>query len=255
MVNYDTLLVTICREFPLVTLIGENKYPAISATDYNFGCLTIDTIGHGGDTSNSGKNGVHVTNVGSDTLHIYGWQLTGLNISDYTAAQYFEILSPPDARGSAHAYALAPDSSLAFAIRVHPNHSFPEYDTAILVYANDAFKFEKDTSYLSACALTPSGIARQINSPAPLQQPSLSQNAPNPFSEVSDILISLPAGSHARLTILNELGDIVATPTDGVLSQGDHTVHVDATNLPSGFYYYRLQTNAGTVLKTMAIVK
>ena len=84
---------------------------------------------------------------------------------------------------------------------------------------------------------------------------SISQNTPNPFSEATDIHFSLPAAGHARMTILNDLGVVVATPLDQDLSSGEFDVRVNATNLPSGLYYYRLQTAAGSYQRTMSIVK
>ena len=233
-------------------MVGTNKDPAITAADYNFNCLAIDTLARGGDTATAP---IKVQNIGTDTLRIYGWQTHGVNISDAVAADYFTVLSPSMPVDSAHAYSLLPDSILTFIVRAHPSHSFPAYDSAILVYFDNANHVMKDTSFLYVCALVPSGIMQRTNTGAQLAEPSIGQNAPNPFSDATDILVSLTAGCHARLTVFNSMGTIVATPLDAYMPPGERIVHVDATNLPSGFYYYRLQTNAGTILKTMTIVK
>ncbi len=255
-IDYDTLLVTTCREFPYAVLIGANKEPDITASDYNFGCLTIDTLMRGGDTVTTTNKQVFVTNIGADTLHIYRWTLTGVDItSNAEADSVFAILAPPMPVDSAHALAVPPDSSLSFIIRAHPIHSNPAGDTAMIVYANDANNYIKDTSYLYVCTQAPSGVPQPPERGSILDATTISQNSPNPFSDGTDILISLPEGNHAQLTIINAMGVVVATILNQDELRGTFTVHVDATNLPSGFYYYRLQTKAGTYLRSMAIVK
>jgi len=253
--DYDTVLVTTCKEFPYATLVGRNNPAGFTATDYNFGCLTIDTLMHGGDTATTSNKQVSITNTGNDTLQIYGWSLNGVNISNAEADSIFVVLSPPVPVDSAHAYVLIPDSSLSFIIRAHPIHSYPAYDTAALVYVDDRTTALNDTSYLTVCAQTPSGVPQSPERGSILDATTISQNSPNPFSDGTDILVTLPADSHAQLTIINSMGVVVAMPLNQDELRGTFTVHVDATNLPSGFYYYRLQTKAGTYLRSMAIVK
>ncbi len=254
-IDIDSVMLTICDEFSYVTVVGESTPVDFTATSYNFGCLTIDTLAHGGDTATTTNKQIYVTNTGIDTLHIFGWELTGVNIGFAEADSVFAILSPPMPVDSAHAYALLPDSSLLFIIRAHPIHSYPQYDTATLVYLNDAGSELMDTSYLTVCAEAPSAIPQSQNRGSALDATIISQNSPNPFSDGTDIQVTLPMDSYARLTIINAMGVVVTTPLEQEEPQGTFTVHVDATNLPSGFYYYRLQTKLGTYLRTMAIMK
>ena len=70
----------------------------------------------------------------------------------------------------------------------------------------------------------------------------LSQNYPNPFNPSTRIEYSLPVRSDVLLSILNVLGRVIAAPVSGVEEAGIHSVVWDAGNLPSGMYFYHLET-------------
>jgi hypothetical protein len=72
----------------------------------------------------------------------------------------------------------------------------------------------------------------------------LSQNYPNPFNPVTTINYSLPVGSKVRLTILNLLGQVVATLVDETEPAGFKYVKWDASGLASGIYFYRLDASS-----------
>ncbi len=63
---------------------------------------------------------------------------------------------------------------------------------------------------------------------------------PNPFNPATIIRYALPSESHVSLTICNLLGQIVTTLTDKIETAGYKQVEWDASNFPSGIYFYRL---------------
>ena len=66
---------------------------------------------------------------------------------------------------------------------------------------------------------------------------SLSQNFPNPFNPSTTIRFFLPERGHARMEIVNVLGQLVAVPVDADLDAGAHDILFDARALASGVYW------------------
>jgi photosystem II stability/assembly factor-like uncharacterized protein len=83
----------------------------------------------------------------------------------------------------------------------------------------------------------------------------LEQNYPNPFNPVTRISYSISYQTHVSLKIFNILGQDVKTVIDELQYPGEKTITFDATNLPSGVYFYRLTTERHTEVKKMVLMK
>ncbi len=70
----------------------------------------------------------------------------------------------------------------------------------------------------------------------------LYQNFPNPFNPVTNISFDLAYDSYVTLKVFSNLGIEVYSITDGFKNAGRYTVQWDATSLPSGVYFYKLET-------------
>jgi hypothetical protein len=85
----------------------------------------------------------------------------------------------------------------------------------------------------------------------PVEQvgPSLSfqlyPNFPNPFNPCTKITYQLPSTSNVELGVYNLLGQKVATLVSGKKKAGQHQIEFKSHNLPSGIYFYRLQSDLG----------
>jgi hypothetical protein len=77
---------------------------------------------------------------------------------------------------------------------------------------------------------------------------ALDQNYPNPCNPSATIRYGLPERSPVNLSVYNTLGQQVTVLQNGEQESGYHEVKFDASNLPSGLYFYRLQ--AGTFVET-----
>lgn len=85
---------------------------------------------------------------------------------------------------------------------------------------------------------------------------TLSQNYPNPFNPVTEITYSVPNAGNISLKVYNTLGQLVATLVEGRNQAGTHRVTFDASNLPSGVYYYQLASEAGVALtRKLVLIK
>jgi hypothetical protein len=84
---------------------------------------------------------------------------------------------------------------------------------------------------------------------------SLLQNYPNPFNASTTIKYYLPYESDISLSIYNLLGQHVETLFEGVQNPGQHAVTWDASHLPSGIYFARLETAVRTENIKMVLLK
>jgi hypothetical protein len=71
----------------------------------------------------------------------------------------------------------------------------------------------------------------------------LSQNYPNPFNNGTVIHLSLPSDAYVRLSVFNVLGERIAPLVDRQMQAGRHTIPFDATGIPSGVYFYRVDVS------------
>jgi len=72
----------------------------------------------------------------------------------------------------------------------------------------------------------------------------LEQNYPNPFNPSTVISYQLAGQSHVTLRVYDLLGREVAVLVNEVKSAGNYTATFNASNFPSGVYFYRLTANA-----------
>ncbi len=84
---------------------------------------------------------------------------------------------------------------------------------------------------------------------------SLDNNYPNPFSQSTRIPFTLSASSEAEITVFDLLGRKVRVIKLGKRPSGSHEIHLEATSLPSGVYFYRLEAADFVGTKRMVVVK
>jgi hypothetical protein len=84
---------------------------------------------------------------------------------------------------------------------------------------------------------------------------SLGQNYPNPFNPKTIISFGIPSGGFVTLKIYDNLGREIAVLVKSMLKPGVYEADWDASNYPSGVYYYRLATGSYAETKKMTLIK
>ena len=94
------------------------------------------------------------------------------------------------------------------------------------------------------------------------QRFALKQNYPNPFNPLTKIRFDIPTEGGITLSVFDVKGSLVKDVFTGAVNAGVFAVDFDASELPSGVYFYRLEfrqsgSNAGsfTETKKMVLVK
>ena len=83
----------------------------------------------------------------------------------------------------------------------------------------------------------------------------LNQNFPNPFNPTTKISYQLPITSYVSLIVYDVLGNEVANLVDEEKPAGNYEIEFDASNLPSGIYYYAMITDLGSLSRKMILMR
>lgn len=83
----------------------------------------------------------------------------------------------------------------------------------------------------------------------------LTQNYPNPFNPSTKISYSIPKESFVEIKVYNMLGNEVALLVNEEQKAGTYSITFNASNLPSGVYFYRLQADNFTITKKLTVLK
>ncbi|MDQ3019583.1 MAG: T9SS type A sorting domain-containing protein [Bacteroidota bacterium] len=89
---------------------------------------------------------------------------------------------------------------------------------------------------------------------------TLMQNYPNPFNPVTKIKFDIPSSitretQLVKIIVYDALGKEVTALVNQKLSPGSYEVDFNAANLPSGVYYYKLETGLHSIVKKMLFLK
>ena len=91
--------------------------------------------------------------------------------------------------------------------------------------------------------------------PTVASQIVLHQNYPNPFNPSTTMRYGLPERSHVSLSVYSTLGQQVAQLVNGEVGAGYHETKFDASNLPSGVYFYRLRAGDFVETKRLLLIR
>jgi hypothetical protein len=83
----------------------------------------------------------------------------------------------------------------------------------------------------------------------------LNQNYPNPFNPSTKISYSLASDAFVLLKVYDFIGKEVSTLVSETRPAGNHNLTFDASDLPSGTYFYTLSTGDYVSTKKMMLLR
>lgn len=84
---------------------------------------------------------------------------------------------------------------------------------------------------------------------------ALYQNFPNPFNPETKIKFDISLFNNVKILIYDILGREIETIIDQSLNPGTYELSFNASDLPSGIYYYRLVTNDFSETRKMTLIR
>jgi len=84
---------------------------------------------------------------------------------------------------------------------------------------------------------------------------SLEQNYPNPFNPTTSINFSMPVSGFVSLRIYNAIGQEVAELVNDFMEAGSYSYNINASQLSSGIYFYKLNSGNFSSVKKMMLIK
>jgi len=106
----------------------------------------------------------------------------------------------------------------------------------------------------SALALSEFASPFEMRGDRPLRF-ALGQSAPNPVRPFGRIAFALPQESQVSVKLYAPDGRVVQTLADGRFKAGVHEVRVDATDLASGTYFYRMTADSFRDTKRLTVIR
>jgi len=195
--------------------------------------------------------------AGAITTDVPGFSYTSYWLDD-TSPSTMQCTGDPDAYGSSGVWItnIIPNTDPVFFPPPFFNMVFdrtsyiePPNQSVALAQA----RYQQATQPLTVDATVATGI---VSGAPPLAK--LTQNFPNPFTHSTSISVTVPAGERAAIRVYDVAGRRVATLAANVT--GSVSVRWDARDaegrrVPSGLYFYHLETRSGTFTRKMVVLK
>jgi len=129
-----------------------------------------------------------------------------------------------------------------------PEQPAAEYE--IVVYVTDNI----DTVETSALITVNNVTALSAGNMIP-DKYTLSQSYPNPFNPTTTIKYGLPEESDVRISVYDISGNLIETLISEHQSAGYHTTTWNASNMPTGVYFYKIRAGSFSAVKKCILLK
>jgi hypothetical protein len=106
---------------------------------------------------------------------------------------------------------------------------------------------------MTVAAFPKSDVLTGIHNPGIITGQAVSQNYPNPFSGTSTITVTLKQNANLSLEVSNITGQQIMLKERGYVNAGTYYFSVDATEIPSGIYFYTVKAGDSQVTRKMIV--
>jgi hypothetical protein len=120
------------------------------------------------------------------------------------------------------------------------------------VKAVDRFCVRRISAVSNVASATPVSVAKNTEIPTVY---ALYQNYPNPFNPVTTIKFDLPKSSLVVIKLFDILGKELETTINQEFPAGSYDIRLNAMNLASGVYFYKIEAGTFTDRKKMIVLK
>jgi hypothetical protein len=162
--------------------------------------------------------------------------ITGANQSEFTTTG---AVTPPT---------IAAGASGTVTVTFSP--TTPGTKMATLTFASAApLSFDNNLPYpLTADAADPASVSEISKNGF-----ALGASYPNPTTGDASALVTVPQDAKVRITLVRVDGSEVATAFEGMMTTGNHAIALDAKQLPSGTYFYVLQSGDTRLVRSFIL--
>lgn len=195
--------------------------------------------------------------VSFNGIKVYHAGDTGLipEMAELASQQITYALLPMDG-----VYTMTPEEATIAASRIQAAHDIPIHTMPPPDTYSDAIvaRFTSPNKLIvrpgSTIALVPAGTKVHEASIVPTGF-RLEQNYPNPFNSSTTISFYVPKKEWVSVKIFDLLGREVETLVSDELAPGAYTSQWDASRMPSGVYFYRLQAGSFSETRKLVVLK
>jgi hypothetical protein len=106
---------------------------------------------------------------------------------------------------------------------------------------------------ITVAALPKSDLLTGIHTPGVITDAIVSQNYPNPFTGTSTITVTLKRNANLSIEVTNNTGQQIMLKERGYVIAGTYYFSVDATEIPSGIYFYTVKADDSQVTRKMIV--
>jgi len=205
----------------------------------------VDLPGHSGDRA----GGCTITPGWNSTLLVFGGILQNsggdrLGIFEMTFNTTWINVTPAE-------FEVPGGGSRQVNLHLDPTYLLPDEYRVNLHIRSDVL----DTTAILPVTLTVTLDASDAPQSGLPTEYALHQNYPNPFNPTTTIRYDLKAAGLTRLSVYNLLGEKVADLVNTYQPAGRYDVQFQASDLPSGMYFYRLQSGDFVHTAKMILMK
>lgn len=212
--------------------VGKDLATYTFELEYDPSVITIHYVTNSGTLTHIGWVGASMTHVASDRVRISDYTTTSpLRTSEGTLVMLFVegvYRSPADVVGFSRSDLHFTESSVLF----NQGEIAVETTDGMIYVTNDCLE--------------------------PLQSNGtqvLEQNRPNPFNPSTVIRFWIPSDDRTRIVVTDPMGRQTYELIDEQRGAGWHEVTFDASSLPTGLYFYRLETSLGITMRKMILTR